>query len=257
MSTALYAEENRQTELPKWELGVGVGAISLPHYRGADQSQEYISPVPYVRYNGKRLKIDREGGSFYFYKGENVHLDVSLAFAFPLDSNDNRTRAGMNDLDSVIEIGPRILVDLLKSNDKNLRLRFALPLRTAYATDFNQTENIGLVLSPYLEVRYVTSAWETEVAIGPMWANERYHDYYYEVGQQDVTATRAAYNAKAGYSGSRLTLTTSKRVGELYFGVFARYDDLTGASFIDSPLVKKENSLMLGFALSWVFKSVN
>ena len=254
MSATIYAEENSRTYDPKWELGVGVGAISMPHYRGSDQSKEYISPIPYIRYNGKRLKIDKEGGRFYFYNSEEVKVDVSLAFAFSVDSNDNRARVGMKDLDHIIEIGPRILLNLYVSEDKNFRLRFGLPLRTAFATDFNYTKNIGLVLSPYLQVRYFTSGWESAISFGPMWANESYHNYFYEVGLDDVTPTRAAFSSKAGYSGSRLTLTISKSFDKLHFGLFARYDDLTGAAFINSPLIKQDNSLIVGAALSWVFK---
>ena len=256
-STMLHAEDSSQTDKAKWELGIGVGGLSLPHYRGSDQRADYIAPIPYIRYNGKRLKIDREGGRFYFYNSEEVKVDVSLAFALQVDSEDNRARVGMTDLDNIIEIGPRIQFNLYQSEDKKLRFRFAAPLRTAYATDFSKTENIGLVFSPYLQVRYFNSGWESAVSVGPMWANEKYHDYFYEIAPQYVTGTRAAYNAKAGYSGSRLTLTMSKRFDKLYFGLFARYDDLSGASFIDSPLIKQKDSLMVGAILSWVFKTSN
>lgn len=250
----IYAEENDDTQKPQWELGVGIGGLSVPHYRGSDQRAQYFAPIPYVRYNGKRLKIDREGGRFYFYNGEVIKVDVSLAFAIAVDSNDNRARTGMSDLDNIIEIGPRILFNLYDSDDKNLRFRLGVPLRTAYATDFRQTKDVGLVFSPYLQARYFTAGWVSAISFGPMWASEAYHDYFYEVAPQYVTATRSAYNAKAGYSGSRLTVTFSKRFDKIYFGLFSRYDDLKGASFIDSPLVKQKDSLMVGAVLSWVFQ---
>lgn len=254
VSAVISAEEISHTDKAKWELGIGVGGLSMPHYRGSDQRAEYVAPIPYMRYNGKRLKIDREGGRFYFYNSNEVKVDVSLAFALQVDSDDNRARIGMTDIDNIIEIGPRVIFNLYESKDKNFRLRFAAPIRTAYATDFSHTENIGLVFSPYLQARYFTSGWESAISVGPMWANEEYHDYFYEVAPQYVTATRAAYDAEAGYSGSRLTLTLSKRFEKIYFGLFARYDDLSGASFIDSPLIKQKDSFMVGAALSWVFK---
>ena len=250
----INAEETNETQQPKWQLGVGIGSLSVPHYRGSDQRAQYFAPIPYIRYNGKRLKIDREGGRFYFYNSEKIKVDVSLAFAIAVDSNDNRARTGMSDLDNIIEIGPRVLFNLYESDDKNLRFRLGIPLRTAYATDFRRTENVGLVFSPYLQARYFSTGWESAISIGPMWANEAYHDYFYEVAPQYVTTTRSAYNAKAGYSGSRLTFTISKRFDQIYFGLFSRYDDLTGASFIDSPLIKQKDSLVVGVALSWVFK---
>ena len=65
---------------------------------------------------------------------------------------------------------------------------------------------------------------------------------------------RPAYNAKAGFSGNRATLTVSKRFDDIFLGLFARYDDLHGSIFIDSPLVKQKDSFMIGIALSWIFE---
>lgn len=257
ISNISLADETTQSTKPKWELGIGLGVLSLPHYRGSDQRSDYAAPIPYVRYNGKRLKVDKEGGRFYFYNGEEIKVDISTAFALPVDSDDNRARQGMTDLDPIIEIGPRVEFKLYQSIDKNLRFRFGVPLRAAFATDISNTENIGWVFSPYLQLRYFNLGWETAVSVGPVWASEEYHDYFYEVAPEYVTNTRTRYDAKSGYSGSRLTLTLSKRFDHLWFGLFAKYDDLNNAVFIDSPLVKQDDSYMFGFALSWVFKKSN
>ncbi len=238
---------------PKWELGVGLGVLSLPHYRGSDQRENYAAPIPYVRYNGKRLKVDKEGGRFFFYNGKDIKVDISTAFSFPVDSKDNRARQGMTDLDPIIEIGPRLQFNLYESDNGNLRFRFAMPLRAAIATDLSHYQGIGWVFSPYLQLRYY-NGWESAISIGPIWASEAYHDYFYEVAPQYATTNRPTYNAKAGYSGSRITLTASKRFKRLWFGLFIKYDNLNNATFIDSPLVKQNDSLIIGAALSWVFK---
>lgn len=249
-----FADEASPSEKPKWELGVGLGVLSLPHYRGSDQRSEYAAPIPYVRYNGKRLKVDKEGGRFYFYNGEDINVDISTAFALPVDSEDNRAREGMTDLDPIIELGPRVEFKLYQSEDKNIRFRFAIPLRAAFATDLSHTQTIGWVFSPYLQLRYFNTGWESAISVGPTWASEEYHDYFYEVAPQYATTTRPAYNAQAGYSGSRITLTLSKRFNKLWFGLFAKYDNLNDTVFIDSPLIKQNHSYMVGAALSWVFK---
>jgi len=251
--SSVHADSTTKKDKPKWELGVGIGVISIPHYRGSDQREDYVAPIPYIRYNGKRLKVDKEGGRFYFYNGEDVKVDISTAFAFPVDSDDNRARQGMTDLDPVIELGPRVQFNLYQSDDENLRFRFAVPLRAAIATDLSHTESIGWVFSPYLQVRYFSGV-ETSISIGPLWATEKYHDYFYEVAPQYATASRPVYNAKAGYSGSRMTLTMSKRFERIWVGLFARYDNLNNATFIDSPLIRQNDSLMVGLAVSWVFK---
>ena len=43
-------------EQPLWELGLGVGALRVPHYRGSDQDHGWVLPVPYFVYNGEVLK---------------------------------------------------------------------------------------------------------------------------------------------------------------------------------------------------------
>ena len=79
LSTYIFADENTGQSKPKWELGVGIGGLSIPHYRGSDQRADYIAPIPYFSYSGKRLQVDREGGRFYFYNSEDVlvgYLDI-------------------------------------------------------------------------------------------------------------------------------------------------------------------------------------
>ena len=255
ISASSYAEALNSVDEPKWELGLGLGGLSLPHYRGSNQRAEYISPIPYIRYNGERFKVDREGGRFYFYNSEEVKVDVSMAFALQVDSDDNQARAGMTDLEHIIEIGPRIQFNLYQSEDKSFRFRFALPLRTAFSTDFSETENIGWVLSPYLQLRYFNHGWESAISVGSTWASEDYNNYFYKVAPQYETASRPSYNAQAGYSGSRITATFSKRFDKIFFGLFARYDNLSDATFIDSPLIRQKDSFTVGAVLSWVFKS--
>ena len=253
-NVSAYSEEFSTKVKPSWQLGVGVGGLSLPHYRGSDQNSSYVSPIPYLRYNGNHLKVDREGGRYNFYDDKDIRVDVSLAFSLAVDSEDNRARTGMFNLGHIIEIGPRVQYKLYHSDDNNVRFRFALPLRAAYATDFSKTKNIGLVFAPYLQLRYFNTGWESAFSLGPVWASEAYHDYFYEVESQYATVNRATYNAKSGYSGSRFTFSMSKRFDKIYFGLFAKYDYLKGATFFDSPLVKQDDSLILGVALSWVFK---
>ncbi|MEJ2398418.1 MAG: MipA/OmpV family protein [Gammaproteobacteria bacterium] len=235
-----------------WDLGIGIGGLSIPHYRGSDQRQDYVAPIPYVRYEGKRLKIDREGGRFYLYKGDNVQLDLSTSIAFPVDSHDDRARQGMPDLHPVFELGPRAQYVLYTNPAGNLQWRLALPVRLAIATNIRHTRSIGLVFSPYLQLRYLRQ-WDTAMSAGPIFASETYHDYYYQVDPQYATATRPAYDAKGGYSGIRLTLSASRRFRHRYWlGLFLRYDRFDGAIFADSPLVKQNHSFMAGLAFAWI-----
>jgi len=253
--SSLHAHGFDEEGKAKWEFGLGMGALVLPHYRGSNQETLLVSPVPYIRYHGKRLRVNREGARFYFYESDRVKVDISPAFALGVNSDDNDARTGMPDLKSIFEIGPRVQFTLYRSDDKNLRFRFSIPVRTATATDFQSTENIGWVIAPFLQLRYFTDGWESAIAAGPVWADNTYHDYFYKVSPEYATANRPAYEASSGYSGSRVTATLSKRFEKVFFGFFAKYDQLDNASFIDSPLIRQKNSFALGVVLSWVFKS--
>ena len=249
---AIHAKDG--DEKPQWEFGVGLGGLSLPHYRGSDQRDEYFAPVPYVRYRGNKLKVDREGGRYYFVDAETFKLDLSAAFSLPVDSDDNRARQGMPDLDAILEVGPRMQWFLWESADRRLRFRAAAPVRLA--VNLSDAGNEGWFFAPYLQLRYY-STMETAFSVGPMWASEKFHDYYYQVDNQYATVGRPAYDAKAGYSGFRFTLTNSQRISKHYWwGGFVRYDLLSGAEFEDSPLVKQKDALMLGFAISYIFNPV-
>ncbi len=251
-STASLAEED--SKKTQWEFGVGLGALSLPQYRGSDQRDDYFAPVPYVRFRGNKLRVDREGGRYFFINRENLKLDISATFAFPVDSDKNTARRGMPNLGAILEVGPRLNWYLWESEDRRLRFRFGAPVRLAI--NLSDAGNEGWFFAPYVQLRYY-SVMETALSIGPMWASEKFHDYYYQVDNQYATANRPAYDAKAGYSGFRMTLTNSHRISKHYWwGGFLRYDSLSGAEFENSPLVRQKNALMVGLAVSYIFNPV-
>lgn len=236
--------------LPRWEIGLGLGAVSLPDYRGADARSGYILPLPYISYNGDKLQVDREGMRGGLFRSERLRLDFSVAAAPPAKSNSG-ARAGMPELDPAVEIGPALIVDLGKSDVGRWSLH--LPVRAVVATDLRRTQSIGWVFSPYLKFAAGNNgAWQYDVSLGPIYAAEAYHDYYYEVDPQYATAARPAYDAPKGYSGTRLTFTLGKRYQQFWVGVFARYDNLSGAAFRSSPLVETDASLILGGGIAWI-----
>ncbi len=239
-------------EARRLEVGIGIGAISVPHYRGADEQKTYVFPYPYIRYEGKRLKVNREGGHFYFIKTPRFRLNVSAGFTPPTDSHDNKTRENMPDLDAIIEFGPRAEFYLYESTNKKMQLRAAFPLRQAIVIGHDNLKAIGYVFSPYLQWRY-SNNWQTSLSIGPIWGTEAYHHYFYEVEPQYAMVERPAYDAHGGYNGTRLTFYTNRRFDHSWFGFFARYDTLSGATFVDSPLVKQKDYFVFGAFIARIF----
>lgn len=241
---------------PLWEAGFGVYPVWVPDYRGSDESRLYVLPLPYFVYRGEILKVDRRGIYSRLFETDRVNIDLSADAGAPVDSTKNRARAGMPDLDPVFELGPSLEVCLEKRCDGERVLQFRLPVRAVFSTDFSSLKSIGGTAHPNLNLDIKNigpgGGWNFGMAAGPLYATERLHDYYYQVDPAFATATRPAYDARAGYSGVRVTWSLSKRFRNMWFGAFARYDDLAGTAFEDSPLVRIHRSFMTGFGVAWI-----
>lgn len=245
----------RTHELPRWELGIGVGGVYLPDYRGSDEQGGYLVPWPFAAYRGERITLDREGFQGRLFGSPHVKIVASLGVSTPVKSDKNVARADMPDLDFAFEAGPMLEVDLWRSPSHE-RIAFQLPLRGVIVTDFSSDfTGAGWLLAPRLTwyAPYFFRHYDVEATVGPLFGSNEYHDYYYRVDPQYATAQRPAYDARAGYSGARFTLGGSRRFGKIWSGVYLRYDNLAGAVFGDSPLVRADNALTIGGGIAYIF----
>jgi outer membrane protein len=241
------------TQRPLWELGVGISGLRLPDYRGSDQSHSYLLPFPYIVYRGKWLKSDRDGTRALLFESEAVKLDLSLGATVPAQSDDNAAREGMPDLPGTIEIGPSLNLALARSERKHWKLDLRLPLRAAVTLQ-RSPRYAGLTFSPNLNLDVIGSdgGWNMGMLTGPLFANRKNHELYYSVDAAYATPQRRTYEASGGYAGWQTIASTSRRFGNFWLGGFARYETLHGATYADSPLVRKNSALTLGFGISWV-----
>lgn len=242
-------------EKPLWELGAGISALSLPDYRGSDQSSLYGIPFPYLVYRGEFLKADRHGIRGTFFGSDRIELNLSLGASLPVNSDDNRARQGMPDLQPTVELGPSLDLNLWRTPDRRTRLDLRLPVRTA-VTVKGGMDDIGWVFSPRLNLDIADVAglagWNMGLLAGPMYGSERNHDYFYSVAPQYATADRPAFDAKGGYAGSQFMMTASKRYPKYWLGAFVRWDSLKDAVFADSPLVKRDDYFAAGVGIAWI-----
>lgn len=246
----------RAAELPLWEAGAGVGVISFPDYRGSDQRRVWALPVPYLIYRGDILRVDKDGMRGLFFKSDRVELNMSLNGSIPVDSEHNDARRGMPDLDPTLEIGPSLNVSLWRSADTKRRLALQLPLRAVIATDLSHVRDEGWLFAPNLnlDVEDVMSrtGWHFGLLAGPIFANRRYNRYFYAVDSAFATAGRPAYDPGAGYAGTQLIASLTKRFPDFWVGGFLRWDTLGGAVFEASPLVKDKRYFAAGFGIAWI-----
>lgn len=242
-------------EKPLWELGAGISVLSLPDYRGSDQSSLYGIPFPYLVYRGEFLKADRHGIRGTLFGSDRIELNLSVGASLPVNSDDNRARQGMPDLQPTVELGPSLDFNLWRTPDRRTRLDLRLPVRTA-VTVKEGMDDIGWVFSPRLNLDITDVAglpgWNLGLLAGPMVGSEANHEYFYSVAPQYAAAARPAFDAKGGYAGSQFLMSLSKRYPKYWLGAFARWDTLAGAAFADSPLVKRENYFAAGVGIAWI-----
>ncbi|MER2541050.1 MAG: MipA/OmpV family protein [Azonexus sp.] len=249
-SCAVQAEEK-----PLWEAGIGVAALSFPSYRGSDQTNNFLMPVPMFSYHGDFFKADRHGIRASFFDSDFIDLTVSMALSPPASSKDIKARSRMSDLEGTFEIGPQIDLTFWRSENRARFVKLLMPLRAAVTVE-GSPQSVGWVFHPKLNMDITDlpgmPGWNLGLLAGPVFGNQRQNAYYYSVASQYATTARPAYEANAGYAGMQYTMGFSKRFPKFWVGTFLRYDNLSGATFEDSPLVKQKDYFAGGVAITWV-----
>ncbi|MFC7453029.1 MipA/OmpV family protein [Insolitispirillum peregrinum] len=240
---------------PLWEVGVIAGAAYTPDYPAADQNHGHYLPLPLVQYRGDIVRSDEKGlvrGRIFHTR--DAELDVSLNGSFPTSSDDNKARVGMPDLDWMGEIGPRLQWTVARAA-RLAKVDVEIPVRAAFSTDFHSDFSYrGLVTEPeiaYQNSSFMDSGVALKVGLGTVFATEQLQDYFYQVDNRYATSGRPAYNADAGYMGTRLDLTMASELTP-WVGVIGKFrtDFHQGAANEDSPLFKDDVSYTVGLALT-------
>lgn len=241
---------------PLWEIGLAGGAGWIPDYPAAEENHPIGLALPYAIYRGRIFRAGDRGdvarGRFFW--GERAEFDLSLSGSFPTESDRNEARRGMPDLDFLLGLGPRLTVTLA-SLGQDVGVDLELPVRAIFSVDLDAVGYRGVVFTPKLAYNH-DNIFDTEikfrVSAGPVVATEELMDYFYEVDSRFVTPTRAAFDAEAGYLGSEITLSASRKLTEhfnllvaLQVGIFK------GATNSDSPLFRSDVNVSLGFGFAW------
>jgi len=250
---AAQAEEPQQTPKPRWQFGLGLGSQTLADYRGSSYYQTQFLPIPFVMYTGEYIKIDRDGARGEYRWSDQLEFNISADAALNGDSEDNPLREGMPQLNSAFEIGPSVNWAFAGST-MNDGWSLRLPLRSVYTFGSEGFGHQGFTFSPKITWRKkLFDHWVTSLNLGPMWASQDYHDYYYSVAPTYATTTRPEYQAQAGYSGFMGKISIKRNFGHYWLGAFIRADVLNGAVFLDSPLVEEKTSGSIGLAAVYLF----
>ncbi len=244
-----YTNAEKDALLPQWEAGLWLGGLSVPDYRGSSETRAYILPLPYFIYRSERLQVNRRGIKSLLYESKNVHINIRGQINLPVDSDKNAARSGMPDLDTALSIGPTLHYKVYQKTNYNLS--FQLPVQAVFSTDIKQIKYRGFTLNPTVILSRKKAQWNNNISLAFLFATQPYNEFYYNVAENDVRPGRTRYQAESGYGGISLTLITHRKFKKYSLGSFARYDNLSGATYKESPLVTKTDNITVGLYITY------
>lgn len=248
---------------PLWEAGIGAFGTYSPAYPASGDYSLNGLPVPYVIYRGNLFRAgDGAAAKVIPLKTQRFEFSVSADGSFPADSDESDVRDGMPDLDTLLEIGPELII---KGPSLGLipggrgRLDAALQSRAVFSVDFGDVDVAyqGLVFEPQIRYRQAGIFGQKaffSARISPVFATEELQQYFYEVEPVFARAGRPAYQADAGYLGTEIRFSLGYSITENLSGFVSTGLDIhTGAANEDSPLFEEDitGSFALGFAYSF------
>jgi outer membrane scaffolding protein for murein synthesis (MipA/OmpV family) len=244
-------------EKPLWEIGVVGGGGWLPDYPAADENHFKGIALPYAIYRGDFLRVgDGDVARGLFVDLPWLELNIGLDAAFPVNSSDNDAREGMDDLDYLLEAGPKLIVKLLFDDPVN-DFDLSLATRGVVSSDFTNIHYVGMTLNPAATYRrHDLFGFDLRAiaSLGATFGSEGYNEYFYEVRRKDARPNRPRYSADAGYVGSELTLGLSWGITDrlrLFGGTQIGF--WKGSANEDSPLFRDEVTYGVGGGLRWSF----
>lgn len=243
----------------KLELGVALGGQWLNDYRGSKESQVNLLPFPFATYQGNIFKVDDEDGARgEFLRNDHYELNISGDLSLRSDSKDNRRREGMPELKTAFEIGPEFNLNLTgQTLREGWMLR--LPVRAALVLENSHIRYIGHTFNPKFTYRNKNAyrGWRLKLDVGALYGSRGVHDYFYSVEEEFVRFEREHYLAKSGFGGWYSKASVYKRYGNWLYRASIRYDNLSAATFVDSPLVETRDYAVLSFGVAWVFHKMS
>ncbi len=239
---------------PLWEIGaVGIG-LSQQAYPGSSESVSRTLAIPFGIYRGQWLRVEGGGANLRAMNTPRFELDLGVSGSLGGRADDTVARRGMADLGTLVEIGPRLRWNITDPQQTD-RWRLDLPLRGVFELSDGFAVR-GAVFEPELTYAHRDrEGWTYSTSVSMVWANQAMNDLFYGINAQEATATRAAYEAKAGLLTMRLSGTVSRLLNrDTRLIAFGRIDSVNGAANQASPLVRQNMGLSAGLVLAYTWK---
>lgn len=102
-------KDKKEPTLSELEIGLGYGFGSIADYPASDEYSQRSLLLPLIIYRGDVLKSDQEEGTrAELFKSREIEINLSFGAHFNNDSDDNKARQGMSDLNYIFETGPSL-----------------------------------------------------------------------------------------------------------------------------------------------------
>ncbi len=252
--TAQASSPNRADSAdPLWEAGIVAFGLRQQAWPGASENVSRAIALPYLLYRGPWLRIERGAFGLRALKSPDFEIDIGFSGSLGTGSGETVARQGMPALGTLIEFGPRARWNL-GSAPGGAEWRLDLPLRGVFDVS-NSFAFSGVALEPRIQWDHAGLAgWRLTASAGALLGDRELTGTFYDVAPEYATASRPAYEAKAGLIAWRLGLTASYRLTRDWriFG-FGRLDTVAGAANEDSPLVSRTTGYSAGVGLQWTW----
>lgn len=246
------------TAKPRWELGIGGGYLQSFDYPGSADPNERGIALPFFIYRSPVLRLGDGGLRAVAIERPRFKVDVSFGGGLSASAEAGGIREGLPDLDFLFEAGPRaqlIFVNRRTADGGRWQVSSSAALRYVVSTDFSSLTGRGVLAELSLNLTRKRIAGSRIDLIGrlkPAWAEDRLHEYWYEVEPQFATEERPAFDAGSGYLGTELFLGAAFRPTprvRVFAGVGQSFNG--GAANVDSPLFEERQSTAFAIGFAW------
>lgn len=250
-------QANKAEVKGKWVLGIGVASVhGVPDYIGSDETRQLTLPIPYIRYNGPKMKISQSGINGKLFNSKNLYVSVSLSGAIPVDSDKNKARKGMSDIDAVLEYGPSFKYFLTGGDkqDNALFVDFGFrEARTIKNESLNFSSTSSIIFRQKLQNDYFLGQLNFSSSLKFEFVSDKYAQTFYGVNPIYETPDRSSYRAQGGYAGFRFNTSLRWKRDNQMVSIFFAHSDISDAKYVSSPLVKVTTHSLFGGSYFWLF----
>ncbi len=259
VAALVHAAEVNDESLPGlWGIRLVAFGQNFPAYPSSSDQNLTVLPLPYPVYRGDFLRLGEDLEDIAngrIVDNGRVKLSLGVSASFPEDSDELRSRAGMPDLDFLLEAGPELTIALQGSPDDDRELKLNLQARAALSLDGLDPTGRGFIFNPELEYLLrdlFGSNNELRFRVAPAWASRDYMDFFYGVAPEFATPGRPAFAASSGYLNTEFLLGLNRKITDrLEFRGSVRLWVNKGAANDASPLYQRDYDRGIRLALFW------